>query len=353
MARRARQVARHAAPRIQVSIVHRPAGLRGQARMWRRMLRAARPDALCAYDVNPRELFPSLLGRMRGVPVIVEVGDLAGELLAAHGVRGPRLAYRRGAERAAWHGASVLTVRGPGFVPLLRERGVSRPIHVVPEGVDRELFRPLDPAPGRALLGLSEGERAVGVAGTIVWNPVTATAYGWELVDGLPHMPGEWRAVVVGQRYGQGDGVARLRARAEELGVGDRLLTPSRIEHEQVPSVLAALDAVTWTQTPDAAGSGRTTLKLPEYLACGKYVLASDVGEARRLIAGNGRLLPYAGGRDLAYARAVAGAVAALPDRAELDRLGAHGVERAREFGWEAVADRFCEVVELALGGGK
>ena len=149
-------------------------------------------------------------------------------------------------------------------MPLLRERGVRRPIHVVPEGVDRERFRPLDPASGRALLGLNEGERAVGVVGSIVWNPVTATAYGWELVDALPHMPREWRAVVVGQAGGQGEGAARLRERAVDLGVGDRLLTPADIQHEQIPSVLAALDAVSWTQTPDAVGSGRTTLKLPE-----------------------------------------------------------------------------------------
>ena len=81
-------------------------------------------------------------------------------------------------------------------------------------------------------------------------------------------------------------------------------------------------------------------------------MLASDVGEARRLIGENGQLLRYAGGRDLAYARAMAAAVVALPDRAELDRRGASGVERAREFGWEHVADRFCQAVELAVGGG-
>lgn len=349
MAHRARQVARHASPRVTVSVVHRPAGRRAHARLWRRMLTAPRPDAVCAYDVNPSELLPALVARLRGVPVIVEVGDLASELLAAQGVRGPRLAYRSAAERAAWRGASVLAARGPGFVPLLRERGVRRPVHVVPEGVDRERFRPLDPEPGRALLGLSEGERALGVVGSIVWNPVTATAYGWELVDALPHIPGEWRAVVVGE----GDGLVRLRERAAELGVGGRLLTPGRVEHDRIPSVLAALDAVTWTQTPDAVGSGRTTLKLPEYLACAKYILASDVGEARTHIEENGRLLPYAGGRDLTYARAIAGVVAALPARAELDRLGASGTSRVEGFGWNNVAARFCEVVELAVGGGR
>ena len=347
MARRARQVARHSAPRLAVSVVHRPAGPRGHVRLWRRISSTARPDAVCAYDANPRELFPSLLARLRGVPVILEVGDLAAEQLAAHGARGPRLAYRKVVERTGWRGASVLTVRGPGFVPLLRERGVRRPVHVVPEGVDRSEFRPLDPRPGRALLGLHDGERAVGMAGSIIWNPVAGTAYGWELVDALPYLPGVWKAVVVGK----GDGVARLRARASGLGVGGRLITPGAVGHDRMPSVLAALDAVTWTQTPDAVGSGRTTLKLPEYLACGKYVLASDVGQARRLIDANGVLLPYAGGRDPAYSRAVAETVASLPERDELDRLGAGGIERAAAFGWDAVAAAFCEAVELAVEG--
>ena len=230
-------------------------------------------------------------------------------------------------------------------MPLLRDRGVTRELPVVSEGVDHDRFRPLGPGPGRALLGLAEGERAVGMAGSIVWNPVTEVAYGWELVDALPRMPAQWRAVLIGQ----GDGLGPLRRRAEDLGVGDRLITTGAVPHERVPELLAALDAVTWTQTPDALGTPRLTLKLPEYLACGKYILASDVGVARELVDGNGARIPYAGGRDLAYARALADAVGGLPARAELDRLGAVGIERSRRFGWDEVTARFCEVVEAAV----
>jgi glycosyltransferase involved in cell wall biosynthesis len=160
-------------------------------------------------------------------------------------------------------------------------------------------------------------------------------------VEALPRLPAEWRAVLVGE----GNGLGPLRARAESLGVGDRLITPGRLAHERVPDALAALDAVTWTQEP-AYGLGRTTLKLPEYLACGKYVLASDAPMARELIRDNGRVLPYAGGHDLGYAQAMARTIAGLPRREELDRLGAAGVERAAPFGWDEVAARFCEAVE-------
>jgi glycosyltransferase involved in cell wall biosynthesis len=343
---RAREIARHAAPRVDVRVLHKPQSVAAYARLWRAVAAGPRPDAICVYDVHPRELLPAAVGRLRGLPVIVETGDVAAELIASAGAGALRVAYRRAAERAAWRWASVLAARAEGFVPLLADLGVERRIEVVPEGVDRELFRPLDPGPGRALLGLRDGEHAVGVVGSIVWNPVTEVAYGWELVDALPDLPPSWKAVIVGS----GDGLGRLRARAEELGVAERLITPGRVPHERVPELQAALDAVTWTQTPDLVGIPRLTLKLPEYLACGKYVLASDVGAARDLVEGNGERVPYAGGRDRAYAHAIAKAVAGLPDRAELDRRGAEGIQRSAQFAWDVVARRFCEVVEVAVG---
>jgi glycosyltransferase involved in cell wall biosynthesis len=42
----------------------------------------------------------------------------------------------------------------------------------------------------------------------------------------------------------------------------------------------------------------RTTGKLPLYLAYGKYVIATNVGEAQRVLPGIGCLLPYDGVRD-------------------------------------------------------
>lgn len=74
------------------------------------------------------------------------------------------------------------------------------------------------------------------------------------------------------------------------------------------------------------------------------------MGAARELVRENGVRLPYVGGRDASYAEAVMETVAALPERAELDRLGATGIERSAQFSWDVVAERFCEVVETAVG---
>jgi glycosyltransferase involved in cell wall biosynthesis len=318
----------------------------GHAALFRRLARCAAPDVVVVYDVNPREVAAGVLLRLRGVPAIVEVGDIAAELLAAGGAGRPHVAYRAAIERSAWRAADMIAVRGEGFVPLLRERGVRTPIEVVPEGVDPRAFGRADPAPWRRRLGMTADELAVGVVGSIVWNPLTQVAYGWELVDALVHLPGRWKAVIVGD----GDGLDLLRGRARGAGVSDRLVTPGWVERSEVPGVLAALDAVTWTQTPDAVGSGRTTAKLPEYLAAGKFIVASDVGQARISVRGNGVRLPYGGGRDAEYARAVAATLDEAGSREALARSGAAGIALAAPFHWDRVAARFCDAVERLVG---
>lgn len=343
--RRAREIAARTAPRIELEVIGRPTSSAEAAALVGRLARGPRPDAVVAYDGNPRELGPALVARARGIPLIVESGDVGYALIAATGGHSARVAYREAVERASWRLADTLVVVSEGFLPVLEELGVRRPIEVVPEGVDTRRFRPLDPAPWRARLGLRDDELAAGVVGSIEWS-AAGTAYGWELVDALPQTPPSVRAVIVGG----GSGVEPLRERARSLGVEDRLLLTGPVAHEEVPGVLAALDVVTCTQTPDLVGRGRTTQKLPEYLACGKYVLATDVGVLPRYLRGNGRVLPYRGGRDLVYAGAVARELAALAGRRDdVRRLGLGGVARARSFDWDVVADRFVEVVERTV----
>jgi glycosyltransferase involved in cell wall biosynthesis len=284
----------------------------------------------------------ALLLRARGVPVALELGDVAADVIRALGASRARVARRRATEAAAWRLADALLIRGAGFADVLAERGVRRRVHLVPEGVDLAAFAPRNPEAGRRLLGLRDGDVAAGVVGTISWNPVPQTAYGWELVEALPRLPRNVKAVLVGG----GDGVEKLRARGAELGVDDRLVTPGVVAHERIPDILAALDAVTWTQTPDAAGRCRTTLKLPEYLASGRFIVASDVGAARTCVDGNGTRVPYAGGRDPRYVDGVAAALAEVArDPGAARRRGRLGVAKAAPFAWPRVATAFHEAL--------
>jgi glycosyltransferase involved in cell wall biosynthesis len=335
MARRAEELQRRSAPELRVSVVHR-----GVATP-----QPARPDAVYMFDCSPPEMRTAARLRLRGVPVIVEAGDVVAELLAKLGMAKPRLLYRAALEQAAWRLSDALVLRGEGFREVLAEHGVHRRVDILPDGVDLETFAPGDPAPGRAQLGLAAGDVAVGVVGSIVWSPPEETAYGWELVEALPGLPAHVKAVVVGD----GDGLPRLRARAHELGVGARLVTPGRVPHSEVPALLRACDAVTWTQTPDDTGRCRTTIKLGEYLACGRYVVATDVGEARRSVRENGVRLPYRGGRDPGYVQGVVEALRALVADPALATRGERGRALARRYEWDRVAAGFVGVVRRTV----
>jgi glycosyltransferase involved in cell wall biosynthesis len=346
MARRASELAARA-PTLEVAIAPRTVGRRALARRIRAVLTAEAPDAVVVFDSNPRELAPAALLRARRVPLLLDTGDVGAALLAKAGTHGrARRAGRTLVERASWHRADTLMVRGEGFRGVLARHGVARAVEVLPDGVDLKRFRPLDPRPWRARLGLADTDLAIGTVGSITWSPSESTAYGWELVEALPLTPSGVKAVIVGE----GDGLARLRARSRALGVEDRLRTTGQIPHRAVPGVLAALDAVTWTQTPDDVGVCRTTMKLPEYLACGKFILASDVGEARRSVAGNGRRLRYRGGRDPEFVQAVARVALELCDDRTITARGIAGrAAAAAHFDWDRLGRQFAAIVEETI----
>ena len=111
------------------------------------------------------------------------------------------------------------------------------------------------------------------------------------------------------------------------LGVEDRIVFAGRRPLAELPEILSACDVCLSTQTNDIPGNVRTTGKLPLYLACGRYVLASRVGEAARVLPGE-MLVPYEGTVDKEYPSRLAErvrALAAAPSRLSL------GAQRHRD----------------------
>jgi glycosyltransferase involved in cell wall biosynthesis len=119
------------------------------------------------------------------------------------------------------------------------------------------------------------------VVGSINWSSRARFTYGLDLVEAIARdEAGSAHALIVGD----GTGVEVLRRRATELGVAGRVHLVGRVAHELVPEHLNAMDVCVSTQTPDEVGRSRTTAKLPEYLACDRWVLASRVGGAAQLL---------------------------------------------------------------------
>jgi glycosyltransferase involved in cell wall biosynthesis len=124
----------------------------------------------------------------------------------------------------------------------------------------------------------------IGMVGSVVWSPVRESCYGWELVEIVKQLQGNIDRPVRGIMVGDGSGLPRLKERCQQLGIEGLVEFAGRVPYAELPGWLHRMDICLSTQTNDVVGWVRTTGKLPLYLAAGRYVLASRVGEAARVL---------------------------------------------------------------------
>jgi glycosyltransferase involved in cell wall biosynthesis len=266
--------------------------------------------------------------------LVIDTGDAITALAVALG-RGPlgRLATAC-LERTSLAVADHVVVRGTYHREWLARRGVTAT--VIQDGVETDLFMPQDVGALRRELGLAD-VLTVGLVGVVNWNSRDQSCYGWDLVESLRLLKGQ---PVVGVLIGDGSGVPHLQERCRRYGIDDHMRFLGRIPYERLPPYLNLMDVCLSTQTDDLIGRVRTTGKLPLYLACGRYVLASRVGEAA-LVLEDAMLVDYHGAVDPEYPGRLAERLAGLvQDRQRLE-CGRANVAIARtQFDYALLAER-------------
>ncbi len=232
--------------------------------------------------------------------IIIDTGDAIGFLAESTGTRS-WLSCKLTAflEAASIRLADILVVRSHFHQSYLRRR--KKRLRAIPDGVDVDQFGPQKSSTLRNELGLRD-QVVIGVLGSITWIPRFDVCYGWDLVRALAELRD---LPVIGLVVGSGDGLGRLKEMAARLGVSDRIVFVGWQPYERLPSYINLMDICLSTQTNDLAGNVRTTGKLPLYLACGKHVISTSVGEAARVLP-NSMLLEYNGTKDDDYPRRLA-----------------------------------------------
>lgn len=153
-----------------------------------------------------------------------------------------------------------------------------------------------------------------------------------------PESPVRFMVVGYGGRFEE------LKTLAVNLGIGERTIFTGAIEHAKVPAYLAAANAVVACFEDNEQQRSKSPLKIAEYMACGKAIIASRVGEVPRMLGDAGLLVEP--GDAWAIARAAQGL---LDDPERCVELGkqarARGVAR---FDWRVTASNHLEAYELA-----
>lgn len=256
---------------------------------------AFQPDIIYVMDtVYTGVLAGYIAKKMLGCKLITDTGDVTFELAKSTGMYSPmQLALINWIEQMANNNSDYLVVRGSFHKSLLESQGINNVVFI-PDGVDCEVAKPIDATLLRKELGL-ENNLVVGLVGAMDWSKRYQICYGWDVVEALALLKDvPIKALIIGD----GEGRTFLESRTQELGVANRIVFTGQLPYDDLPRYLSAMDVCVSCQSNDLVGMVRTTGKLPLYLAYGKYVIATNVGEASRVLPEVGCLLPYNGVRD-------------------------------------------------------
>jgi glycosyltransferase involved in cell wall biosynthesis len=195
--------------------------------------------------------------------------------------------------------------------------------------------------------------REFGAGGVIVGY--AGHLYAWKGVDILLEAIAKVRGVrglIVGGHDKEPD-LARVRARADALGIQDRVTFTGQVAPRDVPVLLAGADILALPNPPSALATHATSpLKLFEYMAAGKPVVASNLPSLREVLTDAATALMVEPGS----ADAIADAIRRLAgDRALRERLAEAAAAAVAEYSWSRRAERlealFHEVLSARAHG--
>jgi glycosyltransferase involved in cell wall biosynthesis len=333
-----------------VTVVESPAIFPGRARsgwdpldvvrrvLWCRSPRLSSIDVIHAFDSRPTVIIPALaLRRRSGARLVIDWADWWGRggtieerptsALVRSLVRGPETYF----EESFRTRADATTV----ISRALRERALalgvpSETISILPSGSDIESIRPLDRAEARRESGLSEQGPIVGYLGAVLRRDHALLA---STITELVRRRDDLRFLLIGN-----PGIP--------LPEHPRIIRTGFVPRDRLPYVLGACDVFLLPLVDSIANRGRWPSKINDYLAAGRPVVASAVGDIADLFA-RARIGALAGSETAALVTACLGLVDDPGRAAEIGRNARTLAET--ELSWGYISAGFLAAYEGAL----
>lgn len=277
-----------------------------------RLVREDRPDVVYATWAYPDCYAASILADRHGLPLVARVHGSDVNTYLQYPARKRRILEAMRRARAV---VSVSTA----LRDLLAAEGIDAArIHVIYNGIDRNLFRPLDRAEARHGLGLDAAKKIILYAGNL--EPVKG-------LDLLIEAFGRLEAAAELHIIGDGPEERRLAGLARRLPAGKQVRFHGRVEHRHIGAWFNACDVFCLPSL--AEGTPNVVL---EALACRTPVVASETGGIPEVVpAGSGIL--FRRGDAGALAHALAEALARSWDRGRIECPAGSWEENARRLG--------------------
>jgi len=286
---------------------------------------------------------PPLLSFIFRVRYIVEVNGLISEELKRYSHYPAWVMQVVGlSEKLNYLFARKIICVAPGLKrEIVKRYGVKEEkLVVISNGTDINLFRPLDKKKCREKLGLGENGFYVGFVGYFApWQGLDVLIEAANLVknQGYPNI----KYLIVGDGT---DLEKELKTRVKKYNLKKEVFFLGHIKHKDVVYYINSFD-VCYLCKKGLSYKSFSPLKLYEYLACGKPVIASRIEGITGVIEEGdcGYLFNSDNATDLAEK-----IIRAYQERESLSQLGANGRKLIEEkYSWRKVAERIMEVVKF------
>jgi len=275
------------------------------------------PAALATAEVLALRALRRLLGRRQAPYVLYSAQNIAKRYPPPF----------RWWEARALRGAGAVSVCNAEAADVLRAKGLTAPAHVVGLGVEPPAAASPGPGPSDPDVAGAAAPARTGYVGRLL-----APHKGLDvLLDAAEADPRLHVAIA-----GAGPHEAALRRRATTPALAGRVTFHGHLAGAELAAFYRDLDVLAVPSVPTPGWLEQFGRVAVEAMAAGVPVVASDSGALRDVVGGAGTLVPPGDAPALARALAVV-----LDDPERAARMRAAGLERAREYTWAAIAERY------------
>ena len=300
-----------------------------------------RPDILHAHSPALNGLAALRVGKKYGLPVVYECRAFWEDAAVDHGTSrewGLRYRMTRALETKVFREADAVTTICEGLRTEIVERGIDGgKVTVIPNAVDIENFT-TDAAKDTDL------QDALKLRGKVVLGFI-GSFYAYEgiplLLESMSLLRREIPNIAL-LLVGGGPQQEEIQTAVEKFGLGDCVVMPGRVPHEEVQDYYNLIDILAYPRMPMRLTDLVTPLKPLEAMAQGRIVVASDVGGHRELIQHGKTGYLFKAGDPTALAETISLVVKNRGDWQGLRVAGRNFVEQERT--WAASVDRYHSV---------
>jgi len=174
--------------------------------------------------------------------------------------------------------SDMITTVSPSLVEKLRGLGFSA--NLITNGVDTDIFQPMDGNPMRKELGIREDDFVIGFSGSVErWYAID------EMIRALPDLirfhPTTKLLIVGGSLFT--DYHAELQKLVIDLNLSNHVIFTGTKPYHELPGYIACMDACTIPLSPPQWGDIALPNKFFEYSACGKPIVMRPIPDVAKI----------------------------------------------------------------------